>query len=41
MGIHSWKLIVPCRLYNPFDVFSELGLSRGHNLKQEKLDHVT
>jgi hypothetical protein len=34
MGIHSRKLFVPRRFYNnPSDVFSKLGLSRGHNLK--------
>ena len=29
MGIHSRKLPVPRRFYNPSDIFSELGLSRG------------
>ena len=32
MGIHSKKLLVPCRFYNPIDVFSEQGLSRGRSL---------
>ena len=33
MGIHSRKLPVPRRFYNPSDIFSKLGLSRGRNLK--------
>ena len=33
MGIHSRKLTVSCRLYNPSDVFSKLGLGRGRTLK--------
>ena len=33
MRIHSRKLPVPRRFYNPSDIFSELGLSRGRNLK--------
>ena len=28
MGTHSYKLPVPCRFYNPSDVFSKLGLSQ-------------
>ena len=34
MGIHSRKLPVPRRFYNPSDIFSKLGLSRGRNLNQ-------
>ena len=33
MRIHSRKLPVPRRFYNPSDIFSELGLSRDRNLK--------
>ena len=33
MRIHSRKLPVPCHFYNPSDVFSELGLRWGSNLK--------
>ena len=32
MRIHSGKLPVPRRFYNPSDIFSELGLIRGRNL---------
>ena len=37
MGIHSRKLPVPRRFYNPSDIFSELGLSRGCNLNTGSL----
>ena len=33
MGIHRIELLVLCRFYNPSDIFSKLGLSRGRNLK--------
>ena len=33
MGIHSRKLPLPRRFYNPSDIFSKLGLSQGRKLK--------